>query len=110
MHHIGAEFEGLRSLVPNYVVVKLQIPIVAKREQRGVAHRRELAAKRDLWIPHIQRVRADAIDPGLRGKLVSGVGAGLTAGDGEKSETGFVQYIRAERMGPTGDSIEGVST
>ena len=76
-----------------HVVVKLKIPIVAEREQSGIAHGGELAAEGNLRIPHIQRIRGDALQSGQAGEIVPGVGTCLPSRDGEKPEAGFVQKI-----------------
>src|SRR5579872_5907416 len=96
------------SLVPNHVVVVLQVPVVAKREQRRVAHCGELTTKGDLRIPLVGWIRGDSLQPGLGSKCVPGIGTGLASGHRENSEPGLIQHIRVEDMGPTSSAIDGM--
>src|SRR6516164_11689263 len=105
MHSVRAELDGLLSSVPNQVVVELEIPVVAKREQRGITHSGELASERDLRISDIRRIRRHAFEPSLSGKRIPRVGAALTSSHREKPEADFIQNMCTKSMGPTGRAV-----
>src|SRR4029078_911111 len=96
--------------MPDDIIVKLKIAVVSKREQRGVAHGRELPSEGDLRISGIERICSHALNPGLGGEIVTAVRAALPAGHGQEPEPGFVQRVRAKHMGPTRNPINGMRT
>ena len=73
------------------VVEEFEIAVVAKREQRRIAHGGELSAEGDLREAHVERVRGHALQARAGRRTVAGVRAGLAAGDGQKSESRFIQ-------------------
>ena len=61
MEHVSAELEPVAAAVVHHVVVQLIAAVVARHERRRIAHRAELASERHLRIPHVPRIRRDAL-------------------------------------------------
>src|SRR5579862_8955226 len=108
MHEIRAELQRVSALVIRHVVVEFKIPIVAKREQRWIAHGRKLAAKGNLRITHIRGVRRNPFNTCQPSESVPGVGTLLASRDGQKSEACLIQEICVESVGPLRCAVDGM--
>ena len=106
VHQIRAELDVVRPPMKADVVEELEIAVVAKREQRRIAHGGELSAEGDLREAHIQRIRGHALQSCLRGERISGIRAGLAAGYGQKRESRLIQKFGREDVGPAGHAVQ----
>ena len=79
MHKVAAELDRVPPAVPDDVFIELEVAVVAEGKERGISHGGELTAQRYLWKAHVQRVRGDALQAGLGGKVGAAIGAGLSA-------------------------------
>ena len=57
---VGAELQAVRAAIERDVVEQLEVLVVARREDRGIAERAVEAAGRDLREAHVARIARDA--------------------------------------------------
>jgi len=76
--------------MPDHVIVELKIAVVSKREQRWVANGRKLATDGHLRISAIERIHRDVQQPCFGGKVISCIGAGLSARDRQEPKPRFI--------------------
>jgi len=73
-----------------------------------VFRRFERAAKGNLRIAHIQRIRRDSLQSGLNGKGIPGVGTLLSARDRKEPKSRLIQQVGAGYMCPSGGAVDGM--
>ena len=93
MEPVGAKFYGVRSPVPNNIVVEFKIVVVTRCEQSRVSHCGERTAEGNIGVSHIQRARCDTLEPAQSNKINPRIRASLSTVDVHPSKSEFIQQV-----------------
>ena len=97
----------MRAAIEREVVEELEVLVVARREDGGIAQRAVQPAGRDLREAHVARIGRDALQSD-RWRSRCPDSADLTAADGHTAEAQLVQHRGSENVRVTGDQVPGL--